>query len=139
MTTPTIIRRWRDEHDCDSIDAFCGSPPDGWNIPIYAKEAKYKFLKLLRIPMYTASVLLFPLMFYILFGLAFGKQQIDGVRQSAYLLATYGTFGVMGASLFGTGSAMAARARPRMDTGKASEPDAAVRLLCSENCRQYRI
>ena len=74
----------------------------------YAKEAKYEFLKLLRIPMYSASVLLFPLMFYVLFGLAFGKQQVDGVRQSAYLLATYGTFGVMGASLFGTGAAMAA-------------------------------
>jgi ABC-2 type transport system permease protein len=75
---------------------------------IYAKEAKYEFLKLLRIPMYSASVLLFPLMFYALFGLAFGKQQIEGVRQSAYLLATYGTFGVMGASLFGTGASMAA-------------------------------
>ena len=47
-------------------------------------------------------------MFYVLFGLAFGGQQIDGVRQSAYLLATYGTFGVMGASLFGTGASMAA-------------------------------
>jgi ABC-2 type transport system permease protein len=82
--------------------------PMAGTLAIYLKEAKYEFLKLLRIPMYTASVLLFPLMFYILFGLAFGKQQIDGVRQSAYLLATYGTFGVMGASLFGTGAAMAA-------------------------------
>ncbi len=77
-------------------------------VVVYWKEAKYEFLKLLRIPMYSASVLLFPLMFYVLFGLAFGKQQIDGVRQSAYLLATYGTFGVMGASLFGTGASMAA-------------------------------
>lgn len=77
-------------------------------VVVYWKEAKYEFLTLLRIPMYSASVLLFPLMFYVLFGLAFGKQQIDGVRQSAYLLATYGTFGVMGASLFGTGASMAA-------------------------------
>lgn len=75
---------------------------------IYVKEAKYEFLKLLRIPMYSASVLLFPMMFYILFGLAFGKQEIGGVRQSTYLLATYGTFGVMGASLFGTAAALAA-------------------------------
>ena len=82
--------------------------PFARTVVVYWKEAKYEFLKLLRIPMYSASVLLFPLMFYILFGLAFGKQQIDGVRQSAYLLATYGTFGVMGASLFGTGASMAA-------------------------------
>ena len=82
--------------------------PFARTVVVYWKEAKYEFLKLLRIPMYSASVLLFPLMFYVLFGLAFGGQQIDGVRQSAYLLATYGTFGVMGASLFGTGASMAA-------------------------------
>ena len=29
-------------------------------VVVYWKEAKYEFLKLLRIPMYSASVLLFP-------------------------------------------------------------------------------
>ena len=36
---------------------------------IYLKEAKYEFLKYLRLRMYTVSVLTFPVMFYVLFGL----------------------------------------------------------------------
>lgn len=78
------------------------------NLPrIYVKEAKYEFLKALRFPMYSVSTLLFPIMFYVLFGLVMGKQTIGGVRTTVYLLATYGTFGVMGASMFGTAATLA--------------------------------
>ena len=76
---------------------------------IYLKEAKYEFLKNLRLRMYTASVISFPLMFYVLFGLLLnGKEMIAGTGVPTYLIATYGTFGVMGASLFGTASGLAA-------------------------------
>lgn len=75
---------------------------------IYLKEAKYEFLKNLRLRMYTASVLSFPLMFYVLFGLVLNaKQAIGGTAVPTYLIATYGTFGVMGASLFGTAAGLA--------------------------------
>src|SRR5258707_257041 len=75
---------------------------------IYLKEAKYEFLKNLRLRMYTASVLSFPIMFYVLFGLVLNsKESIAGTPIPAYLIATYGTFGVMGASLFGTASGLA--------------------------------
>jgi ABC-2 type transport system permease protein len=75
---------------------------------IYLKEAKYEFLKNLRLRMYTASVLSFPIMFYILFGLVLNaKEAIGGMRVPTYLIATYGTFGVMGASLFGTAAGLA--------------------------------
>ena len=75
---------------------------------IYLKEAKYEFLKNLRLRMYTASVLSFPLMFYVLFGLVLNsKQAIGGTSVPMYLIATYGTFGVMGASLFGTAAGLA--------------------------------
>jgi len=75
---------------------------------IYLKEAKYEFLKNLRLRVYTASVLSFPLMFYILFGLVLNANQaIGGMRVPTYLIATYGTFGVMGASLFGTAAGLA--------------------------------
>lgn len=74
---------------------------------IYLKEAKYEFLKNLRLRMYTASVLSFPIMFYILFGLVLNaKEAIGATRVPTYLIATYGTFGVMGASLFGTASGL---------------------------------
>src|ERR1700747_3593391 len=75
---------------------------------IYLKEAKYEFLKNLRLRMYTTSVLSFPIMFYVLFGLVLNaKESIAGMRVPTYLLATYGTFGVMGASLFGTAAGLA--------------------------------
>jgi len=75
---------------------------------IYIKEAKYEFLKNLRLRVYTASVLSFPIMFYILFGLVLNSNQaIGGMRVPTYLIATYGTFGVMGASLFGTAAGLA--------------------------------
>src|SRR5579863_2457591 len=75
---------------------------------IYWKEAKYEFLKNLRLRLYTASVLSFPIMFYVLFGLVLNsKEAIGSTRVPAYLIATYGTFGVMGASLFGTAAGLA--------------------------------
>ena len=75
---------------------------------IYFKESKYEFLKNLRLRLYTASVLSFPLMFYVLFGLVLNaKEAIAGTAVPTYLIATYGTFGVMGASLFGTAAGLA--------------------------------
>jgi ABC-2 type transport system permease protein len=75
---------------------------------IYLKEAKYEFLKNLRLRVYTISVITFPLMFYVLFGLVLNaKEMIAGTGVPTYLIATYGTFGVMGASLFGTASGLA--------------------------------
>lgn len=77
-------------------------------ISIYLKEAKYEFLKYLRLRMYTLSVLSFPIMFYVLFGLVLNSNaEIGAVRVPTYLIATYGTFGVMGASLFGTAAGLA--------------------------------
>src|SRR6201987_5435495 len=78
------------------------------NLKIYFKEAKYEFLKLLRLSIYSLSTILFPVMFYVLFGLLLNRgHEQGGVMVAAYLMATYGTFGVMGASLFGFGVGLA--------------------------------
>jgi ABC-2 type transport system permease protein len=80
----------------------------GHTATIYLKEAKYEFMKNLRLRVYTASVLSFPIMFYVLFGLVLNsKGAIAGMRVPTYLIATYGTFGVMGASLFATAAGLA--------------------------------
>jgi ABC-2 type transport system permease protein len=73
----------------------------------YVLETKYEFLKHLRMPAYALPTLLAPLMFYAFFGVAMGSQLADHVRLSRYLLATYGAFGVMGASLFSFGVGVA--------------------------------
>lgn len=82
--------------------------PFSRTVMVYLKEAKYELLKSLRIPMYSVSTTLFPVMFYILFGLVLNSHDAGPVRMSTYLLATYGTFAVMGASLFGTAAGLAA-------------------------------
>ena len=75
---------------------------------IFALEAKYEFLKLARMPAYAIPTICFPLLFYVFFGLAFGSGQSAGpVSMPTYLLATYGAFGVIGASLFGFGVGVA--------------------------------
>src|SRR5215813_1199968 len=78
-------------------------------LAIYLKEAKYEFFKYLRLPIYSLSTILFPVMFYVLFGLLMNRQgTVNNISVSTYLLATYGTFGVMGASLFANGAGVAA-------------------------------
>ncbi|MGC2694156.1 MAG: ABC transporter permease [Candidatus Angelobacter sp.] len=75
---------------------------------IYRTEAKYEFLKTLRQPAYVIPTLTFPLLFYVMFGIVFGgRQDFRGVSVSTYMLATYATFGVMGASLFGFAAGVA--------------------------------
>jgi len=77
---------------------------------IYFKEAKYEFLTRLRLRAYSISTITFPLMFYVLFGLVLNPKDapVGGTTITTYLISTYGTFGVMGASLFGTASGLAA-------------------------------
>lgn len=91
--------------------AFSNSPitrSPAHTVMIYLKEAKYEFLKNFRLRVYSASVIAFPVMFYVLFGLVLNSgQDFGGMRVSTYLIATYGTFGVMGASLFGTAAGLA--------------------------------
>src|SRR6185503_7240338 len=43
----------------------------------------------------------------IFFGVAFGGRSVGPVKMAEYLIATYGTFGVIGASLFGFGVSVA--------------------------------
>ena len=71
----------------------------------YLLEAKHEFLRMLRTPSFALPVLLFPALFYTLFGLVLNRA--DGGMAARYLLASYGVFGVMGAGLFGFGVVVA--------------------------------
>lgn len=74
----------------------------------YALEAKYEFLKVWRMPAYAIPTIVFPVMFYVLFGITFGAGRVTGsTAMATYLMATYGAFGVIGASLFGFGVGVA--------------------------------
>jgi ABC-2 type transport system permease protein len=60
-------------------------------------------------PAYALPTIAFPVMFYVLFGLAFGGGRTPGstTTMATYLIATYGAFGVIGAALFGFGVGVA--------------------------------
>lgn len=74
---------------------------------LYLLEAKYEWLKIFRVPAYSVPTLAFPLVFYSLFGLAFAPGGGSAGAMATYLLASYGAFGVIGASLFGFGVGVA--------------------------------
>lgn len=70
---------------------------------IYGLEFRNELLTTLRMPAYALMSLLFPLLFYLLFAYLFGSRQAGGTAASAYMLATMGSFGVIGAGLFSFG------------------------------------
>ena len=76
---------------------------------VYWMETRSEFLKLARMKSYSVSTVVFPLMFYCFFGLAMGREQQAGVAMpfARYLLATYGAFAIIGATLYAFGVGVA--------------------------------
>jgi len=70
----------------------------------YVLEAKYEFLRVLRTPAFAAPTLLFPPLFYLLFGILLNRGNSGAAH---YLFASYSVFGVMAPSLFGFGVGVA--------------------------------
>lgn len=74
---------------------------------MYWLEAKYELFKSLRLPIFAISSLAFPVLFYLFFGIALNQGSFGSISVATYLLATYGTFGVIGTALFGFGAGVA--------------------------------
>lgn len=100
-------------------------------LSLYVKETKYEFLKLLRARTFSLSVIGFPIMFYILFGISMNRGvDAGGFSFAKYLLATYSCFGLIGASLFGIGVGLASeRAQGWIEVKQASPMPALAYLL----------
>ncbi len=70
---------------------------------IHLQEIWSEWLRMIRTPMFALPTLLFPWMFYLFFGVIFGR----GSGTAEYLLVSYGTFGIIGPALFGFGVGVA--------------------------------
>ncbi len=71
---------------------------------IFASETRYELLRALRTRTYSFSVIGFPVMFYLLFGLLMNRNaNMGGISASQYLLGGYAVFGAISAALFGVG------------------------------------
>ena len=71
----------------------------------YLAEARSECLRYLRNPGFMLPLVLFPCVFYLMFGIAFSQAETRDMPR--YLLASYGTFGVMVPGLFGFGVSLA--------------------------------
>src|SRR5271155_5709680 len=74
---------------------------------IFSKETKYEFLKLMRTKSFSLSTIGFPVMFYVLFGIANRNAYAGNIHVAKYMLAGYACFGLIGATLFGIGVGLA--------------------------------
>jgi ABC-2 type transport system permease protein len=70
----------------------------GYYARIFAKETKYEFVRMLRTRAFSLSVIGFPVMFFLLFGVS---NRHNGYAQ--YLVPGYSCMGVVSACLFGIG------------------------------------
>ena len=75
-------------------------------VRLAAVETGHALLQAWRVPAFSLPTLLFPLLFYVLFGLLL-PSQTGNAAPAHYLLATYGAFGVIGPALFGFGVGLA--------------------------------
>ena len=79
------------------------------NLPIFLREARYEFIRLVRTRSFSLSVVGFPVVFYLFFGIIMNRgQQIGAISVAKYVLASYAVFGMVGAALFGVGVGLAA-------------------------------
>jgi ABC-2 type transport system permease protein len=74
---------------------------------IFRKETRYEFLKLLRAKSFSFSTIGFPVMFYLLFGIANRNATAGNIHIAKYMLGGYACFGLIGAALFGIGVGLA--------------------------------
>ena len=72
----------------------------------YLGDIRFELVKMLRTPMFSVPTLLFPLMFFVLFGVVMGSARGNGT-QSLYAFASFGVLGAMAPGLFGFGVSLA--------------------------------
>jgi len=91
---------------------------------VLVSETRSEILKVIRVPAFLIPIIGFPAMFYALFGLLMfgGSGGAAGLQMPTYLLASYGTFGVVGAALFGMGVGVAVERGQGWLTLKSATP-----------------
>ncbi len=96
------------------VRRFAGPAAHAWY-----QETRCEFLRLWRTPSFSLPCVLFPTLFYLLFGVLMGRGNGEAAR---YLLAGYSVFGVMGVALFGFGMTVALDREQGLLTLKRAQP-----------------
>jgi ABC-2 type transport system permease protein len=101
---------------------------------IFFNEARFELLKLSRNRSYLFSMIGFPVVFYLLFGVTNKDAVFQGHTIARYLLAGYSCFGSMGSSLFGIGAGLAFERGPGWLEMKRASPMPAAAYLLAKLC-----
>jgi ABC-2 type transport system permease protein len=88
-----------------TVAADAPGMPRGRVVGAYLAEARSECLRYMRAPGFMLPIMLFPAMFYLVFGVLMARS--EGADASRYLLASYAVFGVMSPGLFGFGVSLA--------------------------------
>ncbi len=100
---------------------------------IFLTETRYEFLRLLRTRSFALSVIGFPVVFYIFFGLIMNRgEHIGGITVARYMLAGYTVFGMVGAALFGIGVGLSAELAAGWLELKRASPMPPLAYLCAK-------
>ncbi|MBS0227507.1 MAG: ABC transporter permease [Proteobacteria bacterium] len=86
------------------MDAMTATMPRRRVFGAYLQEARSEILRYLRNPGFLLPIILFPNVFFVMFGLVLNHGNSEAAR---YMLASYSTFGVMAPGLFGFGVSLA--------------------------------
>ena len=102
---------------------------------IFLRETRYEFTRLLRTRSFSLSVIGFPVVFYLFFGLIMNRgQHIGGVSVAKYMLAGYAVFGMVGAALFGIGVGLASEISAGWLELKRASPMPPIAYLLAKCC-----
>ncbi|MQP74466.1 ABC transporter permease [Stenotrophomonas sp. MYb238] len=88
-----------------SFPAAPASMPPGRVFAAYLQETRAECLRYLRSPSFLLPTLLFPAVFFLMFGVVLAGHSTPEAPR--FLLASYSTFGVMAPGLFGFGMSLA--------------------------------
>ena len=72
----------------------------------YLGDIQVELIKMLRTPAFSVPTIVFPVMFYLLFGVLLGSMR-GNMQMGQYALAAYAVFGTMAPGLFGFGVTLA--------------------------------
>lgn len=105
------------------------------NLRIFLNETRYEFVRLLRTRAFSFSVIGFPVVFYLFFGLIMNRgDHIGSISVAKYTLAGYAVFGTVGAALFGIGVGLSSEIAAGWLELKRASPMPPVAYLLAKCC-----
>lgn len=85
-----------------------GAIKSGSTLSMVAQQIRAEFMKLWRVPMFSISTIVFPVFFFVIFGVPSARETMpDGTSVGRYVLASLSAYGLLGVTFFSFGVGVA--------------------------------